>query len=293
VARFLERRGSRYIGIGGCIYCGCVPMPPDRLTEEHIVPLALSGRGENGESSILDASCVDCAKIINRHEARCLRGFMLPSRLLYNTKSRRRARRDSRPDTINFVTIGADGARLKKISVPISQSPLFGVFPQFIPARILLRVPPLVHGQYARMIHHFSEDPNGRAKTLADGALLYEADIDGRAFSKMMAKIAYCYAYAELGPRRFTPIVLDYILDKMDPGPDFYVGETIFPVFETLQKDKIGIELAIFCTSGLPIRNNLLVVQIILFRAGTSVVRLGYDCVVGIMSPQQSKEVFG
>lgn len=72
--------------IGRCIYCGTTNQP---LTDEHVIPYGL-----NGNIKLLDASCVECAKITSRFERTILRDSLSVARAAFGSRTRNRKERD-------------------------------------------------------------------------------------------------------------------------------------------------------------------------------------------------------
>lgn len=65
--------------IGRCIYCGMTSPP---LTDEHVIPYGL-----NGDIKLLEASCVECAKITSSFERTILRDQLFAARAALGSKT--------------------------------------------------------------------------------------------------------------------------------------------------------------------------------------------------------------
>lgn len=77
----------RYEPVNECIYCGST----ENLSDEHVIPFALSGR-----IVLPAASCLACAAMTSRIELKVLRGIMHPARLVGGYPSRNRKRQPTR-----------------------------------------------------------------------------------------------------------------------------------------------------------------------------------------------------
>ena len=192
-------------GFGCCIYCGCKSKP---LTEEHVIPKGLAGK-----LAIREASCPDCQDITHAFEGRALHSHYLIPRLNLGFKK-------STPQKIT-LRITQDNLT-KTASVPAADYPNFGFFPVLMPPRLLsgfqlgIGSSPIVRIQTFEKIDPYYERTSSLPRRL-EYDVLYS-------FTRMLAKIAYCYAIIAYGMDVFTPIITEYIRGKINPGVDFYVG---------------------------------------------------------------------
>lgn len=74
--------------IGRCIYCSTTSPP---LTDEHVVPYGL-----NGNIKLLEASCLECAKITSRFERILLRDSLSVPRAALGSRTRNKKERNTR-----------------------------------------------------------------------------------------------------------------------------------------------------------------------------------------------------
>jgi hypothetical protein len=181
--------------VGACIYCGST----EDLSDEHLIPLALEG------PFVLDrASCGACAKLTGRFEGELLRGWLLPSRLALNLKTRHPRKR---PTTLVIET--ATGSR----QVSVSEYPTLLYLPVF-------ELPALVRGAAD---HRLLVRPKHVSINLAHvplPALLarhgpgawVESTLDPYTFAQLLAKIAHGFAVAQYGVRGFVSDVLQPML---------------------------------------------------------------------------------
>ena len=200
------RRQIRWVWI--CIYCGATPA--DGLQEEHIIPKAL-----RSHLAIREASCARCEAITHAFEGRALSSVFLHPRLHSNMKR-------TEPKRIP-ITLTKSGIDYKEAVRPEDYH-VFGHFPVFLPARTILGIPPEPTGwSFVRVA--VIEDMD-RAKTsplfgqeFRESYMMHLAD-----FSRMAAKVCYCFAVASCGMDAFDTRITDYILGRIIINPDFYVG---------------------------------------------------------------------
>lgn len=200
--------GFRYPAVGRCIYCGRTDVP---LSDEHIIPYALGGN-----RVLPKASCGECAAITSRIELATLRGEFYQARAALSLPTRRRARM---PAAFPLLLTRDDAER--EIDVPVRDHlavlplPLYG-----LPAVIqTLRFGPPPEVLLAR---HGAERVGANLR------------LDHHMFARLLAKIGYSLAVAELGmdsigERSVLPLVRGDLSeagrwigsseDVMEPGP--------------------------------------------------------------------------
>lgn len=195
------------IPVGHCIYC----FSDKNLTDEHIVPYALSG------SYILPtSSCVECNKITCFFEGKVLNYDyeMRKVRALKGLKSRRKL---NVPMFGSFIIV-EDGNE-KKVEFPIREGPHFLSFPIFPPPVNLKSI----DGYHAGIIinglvtYLFNQEKFGKIckeNGIKDFAI--EQMIFPNEFARMIAKIAYSFAYAEGRINFRNQKFLDSLLGKTD-----------------------------------------------------------------------------
>jgi hypothetical protein len=97
-----------------CIYCGRAEV---KLTDEHVLPLALGG-----QHVIRQASCLDCAAVTAKFERDVARELWGDARISYDAPSRRRKTRST------HVWLADPRDPPKKVRVPYSDYPAPLVF---------------------------------------------------------------------------------------------------------------------------------------------------------------------
>jgi 5-methylcytosine-specific restriction endonuclease McrA len=238
-----------YASPGKCIYCGAEGV---KLTDEHIIPLSLQG-----PFVFDDASCLECNAITHRFETTVI-NTLERFRARFGVKTRRPSKRKR---AFLVDSIGPAGEP-KKVSIPASEAPAAAIFYKFGPANILLGKPP------------FDPTFNWLPVAHADGnelnAAMAKYGWDGRfqwkmvpnEFARMLAKIGYSYAVAELGLGAFEPLCLDIILGNAQ-NYSYTVGGSFEVKKEPTTTSDHYIALGITNNPMLP---QLVVVQIRLFQ---------------------------
>jgi hypothetical protein len=190
------RNTLRAAPVGVCIYCGAAR----RLSEEHIIPLALGGR-----FVIPEASCPNCSEITSDFERRVLRGFMRDARVTGGFPTRRP---QERPQTLP-LQIERDGV-FEEMQLPSAQHPALLILPLLYPAGVLtgrdLKTGTSCAG-YETL--YFGADPVSVGKKLGATSIRTSVDWDLTSFARLLAKIAYGFAVAEYGllPKEQVPIL--------------------------------------------------------------------------------------
>lgn len=119
---------TRIASRGLCIYCGRRDI---RLTDEHVLPLALGG-----QHVLSEASCDDCADITKRFEQDVARELWGDARISYNAPTRRRKSRAT------HVLLPDPRDPQKKVKIPYSEYPAPLVFYKMRAAGALLGLSP-------------------------------------------------------------------------------------------------------------------------------------------------------
>lgn len=200
-----------YKSIGRCIYCGKIPKDISELTKEHIIPHKL-----NGMFTIPNASCSCCQKIINKFETTCLRGFLLPARLHLKL----RISKDS-PKTIRLLLERNGVKQYERVgpeNFPLIYLPIFTG-----PLR-LLSAPPCYHQILVTIMGIEFENAKEKWRSLNAENIWTDKKADICAFSRMLSKIAHCFAVMEVGLDHFKPLLIDEILGYPTLYPNYYVG---------------------------------------------------------------------
>ncbi len=176
-----------YKPVGQCIYCGL----RSKLSSEHIIPYGLS---LGGTLVLPDASCSTCASITGRCEQKVLRGSMRPVRVLRRLRSR--SKHAGAPGSALFKIVRA-GIE-ETVRLPLDQYPILLPIPIF-PA------PGYLTGKTGRGIDitglatiSYGPRPEEVLQKLGGGSITLQTGKDEpAAFARMLAKIAYSYAWGE------------------------------------------------------------------------------------------------
>jgi hypothetical protein len=210
-------RKHRYHLEAKCVFCrvDLSGFPPEQRTTEHIIPRAL-----NGTLEIVDGVCDACAKISNKlyeHDA-LNNDLLLPRRLLALKPPRKRGKNQKPRLPLPPVDLGSGS-----YDTYLSDGDHPGLFS-------LVGFPP--PGRLAKV------DRGGELSSLflnvfsiVDGRPKYETsrqsnDFKNGPFALTLAKIAYCYAMAELGDLAFDgEDIRDLLLGKRGDVYNF-VGST-------------------------------------------------------------------
>lgn len=201
--------------VGSCIYCGAT----NRLTDEHIIPLALAG-----QIVLPDASCRTCAGTTSAFERRVFRGFMLDARTTGGYPTRRLKKR---PQSLP-LRIERDGA-FEQIELAPKEHPGLLVLPLLDPPGVLAgREPGAGVSICGYETIYFGKNPTDVAKALAVKTIRTTHNWDVTSFARLLAKIGYGFAVAWLGslPREHI-VILPLILGKADDA-SYWLGSANF-----------------------------------------------------------------
>lgn len=223
---------------GRCIYCG-----NDRgeLTDEHVIPYALGGN----TAIFKKASCVVCAKTIQKYEQRILRGQLGVFRARIGAPTSNPKGRRTHQD-IHFVEVDTSGQQIRDLgsrTFAIEEAPLNLCVWQLAPPRVL--------GQMRTEQEHigrpwasisYSETQTALAKRLAravaeeTGAEHVAIKIDTinrEDFLRFLVKTAHAYAVFEKGLNAFRPLTTDLILCRDDDLAQYVGGGPVNPHYES------------------------------------------------------------
>jgi hypothetical protein len=188
-----------YDPVGRCIYCPGT----DGLTEEHVVPYAIAGR-----AVLPDASCPDCSTETGKMEQHCCHTMLNRMRFHLRMRSRKHGRK-LRP--IKFTFLDENDVQ-RTIEIPVEENPLGLLLPTFPPMRLLTGAafsePQIGHWRYG------PSDEVAQELMRKHAAKSASTDIDPLAFGRLIAKIGFAFAAAEVGVENFTPMITDLILGK-------------------------------------------------------------------------------
>ena len=199
--------GTSYPKVGRCIYCGTT----SDLEKEHILPFGLSGT-----STLPKSSCRSCATITGAFEQIVLRGPFLPVRVYRNLKSRTIHRDAPKTLPLTFVRDGKE----QTLDLKIEDYPTLLLFPVFAPPAYLSGNPEYSNGILVSGVAPvlFGPRPDDVAKLLGASEVKITSDSQPVSFARMIAKIAYSFAFAEgaMNDIEGDSFVLPSILGKTD-----------------------------------------------------------------------------
>jgi hypothetical protein len=184
---------------GLCIYCGRTGL---KLTDEHVLPLALGG-----QHVLCQASCLDCADITKRFEQDVARELWGDARISYGGPSRRKKARATHvqlPDPCNPQ---------RRIKVPYSEYPAPLIFYKMRAAGALQGAPPTLDISGAwELVAVSDHEKNMEFERKFGFPLTAKFRHVPISFGRLIAKTAYCNALCTLDPSDFRSICLPYIL---------------------------------------------------------------------------------
>lgn len=195
-----DLHNRRYSPVGSCIYCGATSV---KLTDEHILPLGLSGT-----ALLPKASCENCAKITSQQERLVMRESMWPLRVLMQLRSRRKHK--DAPNEYPVVAVRDDGTR-ETVMLPASRYPVYVPFPIFPePATLVQPDEPYEWGIKCLGNEKLWAGPRGEdvCRDLGVKSIEIELTDEPVALARVVAKIAYAWAVAEGEMTRTTGPVL-------------------------------------------------------------------------------------
>lgn len=200
---------------GECIYCGA---KDTRLTDEHILPLALGG-----QHIIADASCGACAKITSRFERHVARGLWGDARISYGGPSRRKSKR---PSHIELHDPGSSG---RSVRLPYSEYPAAMAFYTMGRAGFLAGMPDSVDTSAMWQFSVINDDAKAREFEQRHGMkLTIKFRHVPQSFARLLAKIGYGQILTTLDPGDFRQICVPYILGEKE-NLSYIVGSEIQP----------------------------------------------------------------
>lgn len=185
--------------VGFCIYCG-----RRGTSKEHVIPLWAGGQVELG-----NASCADCAHVINRTvENPMARGPFWSARLYMDLPSRRKHR-----DPLPITMIEADGSE-RLVRVTKDANPALLSLCTFSGPHIYTDDTPTERqGTFMMTMasHVFNEEAGRRFGAKYPSPYFTMGMIEILPLAKLMAKIAHGIAVLDHGYFGFNPLLRDFI----------------------------------------------------------------------------------
>jgi len=230
----MERgEGTRFPSIGRCIYCGD---DRDKLTDEHVIPFALSGNTVIFEA----ACCIPCQRIIQPYEQRILRKQLGVFRARIGAPTRNKKDRLA-TSRLHFIEVDESGVPVRDLGyrdLPIDEAPFaFSVW-DLAPPRVLgeatteaehvgrpwTYVQRDVAEKLARMV---------ASETGSKHAAIRVDQINREDFLRFLAKLAHSFAISKKGSGAFKPTLVDQILLRSDDLTTFVGGDPGLVVHES------------------------------------------------------------
>ena len=186
---------KQYSAVGSCIYCGSTT----DLTREHIIPAGLSGT-----TTLPKSSCKLCAQITGKVEAIVLRGSMWPARVLLKLRSRRPGDAPTHA-SLGIIRNGTEDI----VELALEDYPVLLPMPAFEPPSYFSNAPGT---QGINLIGtdwlNFGPNPRDVARRLGAESISYSHKEQPVEFARMIGKIAFAHAVAELGREKIEDLGL-------------------------------------------------------------------------------------
>jgi|GEM_PF-1209333 len=254
-----------------CIYCGS-DGGGRKLGREHILAAGLKG-----DQIIPRASCGSCEEVTGKLEAIVTNRNFGTFRRVMDIRS---GRRPPPTELLRLVVKNVDGSQAERL-----------VTPSDYPAQLLLpklKLPGALTGNFrAPLMCDFQWVTLSKSQKLEieerlGGEVITTASFDIPAFARMIAKIGYALAAAEIGLENFHPYGLKFIFGKQPEAIGGLVGQSNwFP--DGLRTDASMHHLMIKpIPSG---GRHLIAVGVHLFARHTPIV---YTTIVGHLTPKES-----
>lgn len=209
-------QSKTYDPVGCCIYCGS-DGGEYGLCEEHIIPYSLGGN-----AVLPEASCRECEKITSYLDGYLARKVFGHHRIHANTQTRRPKQR---PASLPANIIIDGNEDIHELAVP--DHPYFTILPLLGEPGILAGGKP--EDSFVCKAHGFYDIPPSMYERLnldADVPVQVRStgELNLAAFSRAIAKIAYCHWVAERGLDAIRPLVTPDLILGMYPHPSYFVG---------------------------------------------------------------------
>ena len=223
---------------GRCIYCGD---DQGKLTDEHVIPYALGGNTAIFEG----ASCVACARTIQKYEQRILRGQLGVFRARIDAPTHNRKDRLTHQD-LHFVEVDRFGRQIRDLgsrSFAIDDAPLNLSVWQLAPPRIIGEERP-EQEHTGRPWASIAQSDSQKAlamrlarevaeETGAEHVAVKVDEINREDFLRFLVKTAHAYAVFEKGLDAFRPLTTDLILSRDDDLAQYIGGGPVNSEYES------------------------------------------------------------
>lgn len=228
----LDKHEQRSIPtLGLCIYCG-LTLPPEELTDEHVIPYAL------GHNTLIfrKASCKACANIIQRYEQEVLKKQWGTFRLQIDAPSRTKRKYRAKSVDLAFIEVDDYGKPIRDLgtrSFSLDDAPLTLSLWQLPEPNIIL--PDNERSASGGrpwfktdedLVHKINRQV--ATETGSNHVAMKIAEVNRSHFLRFLAKTAHAFVVAELGIEGFKPFLNDIILNRSDDLSN-YVGGTFPP----------------------------------------------------------------
>lgn len=221
----MTEKENKYIGF--CIYCRSKKL----LSDEHIIPFALSGK-----FTLSSASCEKCRRITNSFEAPVLRGLFYDYRFFKGHWSRSKFK-DFNP-LREYVVKTKDG-RIEKRELHLNQVGLHFFLPEFEQPKFLTGDDSPGVKLTSRVPHFFAKPKSHNVPPDLDSVKI-KRDIPTGHLIRFLCKACLGYVYLRSMEKNFESNVTNLILGKTGAEDWRYVGSPSSSRFKDNEK---GIEL--------------------------------------------------
>ncbi|KJS20640.1 MAG: hypothetical protein VR78_01265 [Hoeflea sp. BRH_c9] len=208
---------------GKCIYCYEI-LPPEELTDEHVIPYALAA-----DTLIFEKSCCTvCQKEITRYEQNVLRHQLGAFRAQVDAPTRKKKDR-IREVVIHFIEVDDEANKIRDLgerTIPIERAPLIINLWQSPPARILEETVSRPDQPWTYFVESEVNALNKqvREETGANHVAMSLGNVNKVKYQRFLAKTAHAFVSAKIGPDAFEPFLTDIILNRSD-DVGLYVGD--------------------------------------------------------------------
>lgn len=200
-----------YQPLNFCAYCGST----DSLSTEHIIPFGLGGK-----LILPKASCEECRKATSKVEDFVLRKYLCPLRSYLSLPSRKPAHRPT-----SYKLTLQRGTHRWSQKVKLAEHPGHIQFAMFDPPG---RVAGREKEQPTYNVRLIGADifPNTAARLVRLGAdrAIDQVTIKAMDIARMVAKIGFSYAIAELGRDAFEELYVQHLIRDAAPDWNYWIG---------------------------------------------------------------------